>query len=481
MLRIKVANFGPIAEGAVDIKPLTIFIGQNNSGKSYLATLVYALFQAIRPAMLSPFGFRFRMVSPRLTSKSLQPFKQWLRKAYLEKTFAIDEAHRLLRLPLLSPEAMEALREITRSLLADLSNDLARELRRCYGSEIADLVRNQRRSGSLSIGVEQEGVLASFRFSSADSKLSAETHQFGPFEQPVEMSMPAGVLKHVAKTHKFSKDDIPPVELVVLSIIEKLFQDLRRNSYYLPAARSGILQSHRALSSFIVSRAPLAGIQPMEIPRLTGVVADFISSIITIDKHKVTKLKGVAKSLEEVVVGGSIGIELEKGQYPEIFYQDALAGKFPLHRTSSMVSEVAPIVLFLRYLVNPGDLLVIEEPEAHLHPENQRKLAQALVMLVKSDVRVLITTHSDYLVQQLSNSITRGKANAMAPGEPSSQDFLKPEDVGAFLFKSDPAKEGSLIEEIPVTPEEGISEEEFGRVTAELYEETVSLRRKVLP
>ena len=43
MTRIEVKDFGPIAEGAVDLKPLTVFIGPNNSGKSYMALLVYAL------------------------------------------------------------------------------------------------------------------------------------------------------------------------------------------------------------------------------------------------------------------------------------------------------------------------------------------------------------------------------------------------------------------------------------------------------
>ena len=33
MTRIEVKDFGPIAEGAVDLKPLTVFIGPNNSGQ----------------------------------------------------------------------------------------------------------------------------------------------------------------------------------------------------------------------------------------------------------------------------------------------------------------------------------------------------------------------------------------------------------------------------------------------------------------
>ena len=41
MLTISVKNLGPIAEGSVDLKPLTIFVGPSNTGKSYMATAVY--------------------------------------------------------------------------------------------------------------------------------------------------------------------------------------------------------------------------------------------------------------------------------------------------------------------------------------------------------------------------------------------------------------------------------------------------------
>ena len=42
-LKLEVSNFGPIAEGAVELRPMTVFVGPSNTGKSYLATLIYAL------------------------------------------------------------------------------------------------------------------------------------------------------------------------------------------------------------------------------------------------------------------------------------------------------------------------------------------------------------------------------------------------------------------------------------------------------
>ena len=42
-VEIAVKNFGPIAEANIDLRPLTVFVGPSNTGKTYFATLVYAL------------------------------------------------------------------------------------------------------------------------------------------------------------------------------------------------------------------------------------------------------------------------------------------------------------------------------------------------------------------------------------------------------------------------------------------------------
>ncbi len=42
-VKIAVRNFGPIAEGTVDLRPLTVFVGPSNTGKTYFSTLLYTL------------------------------------------------------------------------------------------------------------------------------------------------------------------------------------------------------------------------------------------------------------------------------------------------------------------------------------------------------------------------------------------------------------------------------------------------------
>jgi predicted ATPase len=233
--------------------------------------------------------------------------------------------------------------------------------------------------------------------------------------------------------------------------------------------------------NYIVRLSPLAGIEKLpEIPRLQGTVVDFLEKLLTLEKDRRTKLYDIATFIEGQVTKGIIDIETGKLEYPEIYYEPA-SGRFPLYRTSSMVSELAPIVLFLKYLIDPGDFVIIEEPESHLHPESQLELATGIVKLIRAGVKVLITTHSADFVDQLSNFIRLSQIpeeQRVKQGY-SAKDYLSPEEVGAYLFELDSGKGGTFVKELKVTPVDGIPEEEFAKVTEALYKKTVYLHRAV--
>ena len=46
-VRISTTNFGPIASATVDLRPLTVFVGPSNIGKTYFAVLIYALHRVL--------------------------------------------------------------------------------------------------------------------------------------------------------------------------------------------------------------------------------------------------------------------------------------------------------------------------------------------------------------------------------------------------------------------------------------------------
>jgi predicted ATPase len=85
----------------------------------------------------------------------------------------------------------------------------------------------------------------------------------------------------------------------------------------------------------------------------------------------------------------------------------------------------------LAYLAKTDELIVIDEPEMNLHPEAQVKMIEFIAMLVNSGLNNLITTHSPYLVDHLTNLI---KATEVEDKESIRSEFyLKRTD--AFLAK----------------------------------------------
>ena len=125
-----------------------------------------------------------------------------------------------------------------------------------------------------------------------------------------------------------------------------------------------------------------------------------------------------------------------------------------------MVSELAPVVLFLRGTIDRDDTLIIEEPEAHLHPAAQTWMAVTLARMVRAGVRVVVATHSDWLLKEIGNLMREGEleektgeANEQWNSLPSS---LRPSDVGIWLFRKNKTSAGSTVEEIPFDRSEGV-------------------------
>ena len=249
---------------------------------------------------------------------------------------------------------------------------------------------------------------------------------------------------------------------------------------YLPAERSGILESHRLLASALVRQAPLIGIEPMSFPGLTGVVGDFIGNLLNVETRFATDFVPVAEDLERRLLGGTIDIETQAQAYPELSYKID-GSKFPLARASSMVSEVAPVVLYLKYLLHPYQVLIIEEPESHLHPSSQVKLAETLCELVNMNLRIVVTTHSEYFLAQINNAIRAGTLARVSarPRPRRAARTLTAEQVSAYLFAKS-KRPGTSVRRIKVTAEDGISEDEFSRVAARLYDQTVDLDERLL-
>jgi hypothetical protein len=112
----------------------------------------------------------------------------------------------------------------------------------------------------------------------------------------------------------------------------------------------------------------------------------------------------IFKKLENKLLKGNVNI-LKNEALSEILY--SLSNDYFLEMiiTSSMVKELSPLILYLRYIAEPNDWLIFDEPKMNLHPEAQVKLIEFLTMLCNKNLNLLITTHSPYIVDHLVNLV----------------------------------------------------------------------------
>ena len=519
MISVTVKDFGPIIEGAVELRPLTVFIGPNNSGKSHLATLVYALMQGGLPPVLP--GMEHLLFYDKVAPQIFGPDREMETEidTWIAKKIKDDFDFPSIPLSSLPERFVQALETASKEqIFVMFARPFDDSASRCFGSEISALSRyesdgSKRFSVSLKHdspewhlsvmldGNEIEANVPTLSFANESVKVRSDLKKlYGaavkrrttrPKRMPrVRTMRKTGLTRKVraqirssaAKQGKAAFERYRPefIREISIQVFNAMYRQFPNIAYYMPAARSGILQSHKQLASAIVRRSALAGIEPLDVGRLSGVVADFISELLTLEPGTRGELHEVAEFLEKKIARGQVYLESAGAPYPEIRYE-AQGQKYPMHRASSMVSELAPLILYLKHRLAPGDLLIFEEPESHLHPANQRILAHAIVKMVRKGVKVMLTTHSDYFLPQLGNfvrlSALEDERAKMGYG---ADDYLNPEDVGCYLFKLDYEEGGSVVRELEVSAAEGIIEEEFYDVSEALYNEYVDLERTAI-
>lgn len=479
--RLKVENFGPIISADLDLRPLTVFVGPSNTGKSYLATAIYALNKAFLDLpdvrMLETLGKKMPQSARDRCFNCIAGLRQHIEGSIINPVIDLPK------------DVLETVCE----LIGSRNDYLSYQLRRSFGvGRIRKLIRAGKSSQTrlkVSVGsfvhdthIKDESCVLSSRY--LDQYRSATK----PILEGIEVEVLRRALLNVPDSDK-TRETIPSaawrfLNTLVQCLRPQMFGPLGSPVHYLPASRSGLMNTQRIIAGSMVSLAGFYEADEVPIaPMLTGVATDFIRRLIETDPASQPDSRlGIAEGIESRILGGDLTVEpAMNGGLPHFSYKPkGFKEAISLLSASSMVSELAPLVLYLRYFVRPSETLVIEEPESHLHPGMQVELIRQIARLVKEGVKILLTTHSEWMLESLSNLLhIADLPESSRAGLEDAGFALKPNQVGAWLFKPKRSPKGTIVEEIKFDPRAGGLGSDFDAVAEELYDNWTSIGSRV--
>lgn len=178
-------------------------------------------------------------------------------------------------------------------------------------------------------------------------------------------------------------DESPYSVLMRYGLINRLFGSFKNlsKSYVFPPSRGPVLTE--------------------EIIPKTGLYDKFKNGLLQINRippHS-EEVDIQLINLFKTILDGSVAYK--DGKY---FY-DTLGDTIPISSAAASVREIAPIAMLVDRNAVDKSAILIEEPEAHLHPIKQRMMADIVCLLNKYGAYLQITTHSDYFIRRMNELI----------------------------------------------------------------------------
>ena len=424
-MKLTVNNLGLVESATIETGDLTIICGKNNLGKTYLTYAFYGMLKYLR----STFG--------------LVPMDQKYAGELIEKGETVLQ---------LSP-----IFEMLPSIMKKASIGYSKQLAEVFA---ADKSHFENARFSLEMETPSRSV---FHDSSGRMMWGRKGIQFVFSFSADNMTLT------IRQTSKNTNLDTASREVILLMISDVvrdcLLKQLIPDVYISSTERTGVVMFQRELDFTRNRLLDLIGKKVKNIParflfdrfqndypQPVKDNVDFIRSLPDIANRESKLMKMYPELLLSLsdIVGGSF--KATKDGF--VSYHPAKGVKLSIGECSSSIRSLLDVTFYLKNIAKPGDLFLIDEPELNLHPSNQRKIARLISRLVNRGIKVFMTTHSDYIVKELSTLILLKQTGdgfakiAEAEGY-NREELLDASRVRVYIAKEPPSRKSKNAKKSP--------------------------------
>ena len=456
-MKITITNFGPIKHFSYDLtKDIIVTFGDNNIGKSYAMQVVYLLLKSLTEIADYSYGYiRFGYTSQ---YKYTYGYHDTLKETIVKFSKSSDYT-------------MDITKQINAAALDDISdkliNSFANSCEKTFGNfngifDQKPVIIMEIGKYSVKIAFAEEQPIQATIYTtptylkratsdfhkSRNSKGKLDVYYYNDIDTPLSIM----------------SDQINQAMMAFYNTVVKNIGSV----YFLPASRSGIYSGMSAFSSIIaeLSKNKAMLTRKIELPGISEPISDYFLKLSNIRGKENADFSEVYQEIEDKILHGRV--RFNRSRNTLVYSPEGVDHEFEMTEVSSMVSEISPIVAFLKYIIaitprrgktpQPKPIVFIEEPEAHLHPKNQIKLINLFAKLHKYDIKIIVSSHSNYIFNKLNNLLLKGD--------------LTPDIYSAILLR---LEENGSESSFMGIDELGVDDTNFIDVTQELYNEREAL------
>jgi hypothetical protein len=442
-MKLQVHNLGRINEAELDIRPLTVFVGKNNTNKTWVA---YALYGLLRNMTWRHAGIG--------TVRSAGPTMMKLRPDETRARIQSVVFREVDRLPV--PQASDAdtveLEVSRRELLEGVDGPVKFALDEKYLGKLLNLSDEISVDARVTLEITAEELGAREAKATLQVSYSQRSLRLWWEEPDPDVRLDgrrrgdATALRERAEEwlHAFAQRFLSLGLLVLL-----------------PAERETLVAAYKDMKlgdEVVLTQPPEAFVHFL------------LSTEVQWLKHTSPKMPEALELINKRILGGKIDF-VEVGAGQRMVFIPEKGPVLPIHAASALVRSLAGLALYIQHGARPGDILIIDEPEMNAHPEAQIATTELLALLVNHGVHVIVTTHSPLILDHLNNLILAGRLAPKDQDEVSrefrlgtKECFLRPDQVAAYLFEADADESQIRVKSIfdPTNPWGEVDWDTFG-------------------